>query len=154
MKKYMKLLMFFLISVLICVLFFTYFSKIQELAGNKVKDNISTFENEILLKKYTENEKLTMIYLYKSINANDLEIDPFHNIMLTVSRTFPDTIENRIVDINSDVGVDIKKYLNITTEESFAVLIDKNGYALSVYNQPINQKTILSELTYASTYAN
>ena len=153
MKRYLKLFMFFLISILICLLFFNYLPKVKNYFWESTQKN-TALENEILLKKYVENDMITMLYLYESTNANDLETDAFHNTMITVSKSFPDTIRNKIVDINSETGKDVQKYINQTSDKSFAVLIDKNGYVLGVYKQPINQKNILTELTYASTYAN
>lgn len=150
MKRYIKLTVFFLISILICLIFFNVYPKIKEYFGYNNTIEYSLLEKEILLTEMAEKDKLTMVYIFPTLNKVDMETDSFHKIMLAVSQTFPQTIQNKIYSIDSDESRKIQKYLNKTMEDSFAVLIDNKGYIIGFYTKPINEKTLFTELTYAT----
>lgn len=150
MKRYLKLLIFFLISILICLLFHKFVPDINTKKIQETLDKPTPFQNEVLLSKYKTDGKLTMFYLYPEVNKNKIETDILHQTFITNSSKYGEFLESKMININSEDGFYIYEYLNLDNKtESSLVLMDEKGYILSVYFNPVNKQQIDAELIYA-----
>lgn len=146
MKEKIRLLIFAIIVGVIA-----YFISSQSFVSSLIakiepEDLVS---QQILYKDIVSQDKPYTLNIYSNVSEEDFPYSDENQLIKTVANYTPELITTVVRPNKSYEAQELMTDFKLKNN-NFAILLDKNGYVLSVYSYPYDTKLILSNLTNLS----
>ena len=104
---------------------------------------------QILYKDIVSQDKPYTLNIYSNVSEEDFPYSDENQLIKTVANYTPELIATVVRPNKSYEAQELMTDFKLKNN-NFAILLDRNGYALSVYSYPYDTKLILSNLTNLS----
>lgn len=150
MKEKIRLIIF---AIIVCIV--AYFISRHSIVSNFIKSIEPTdyVAQEILYKDLTINNSKYTLNIYTNISSDDFAYNDEGQLIQSITSYAPNKIKTMVKQNNNLEAQQLISDLKLKTDR-FAVLLDNNGYILSVYSYPYNKQIVLSNLTNIANFKN